>query len=468
MRRDSFMVFFFLLSLTLGCDSRSGPETQSHNQRDHYFDLVSTIAFNEKSARESLREVFARYHSASSYRDQGQVRLTFQERGQTRSEVAPLGVWFHEDTVYLRAYDTRLWSDAKGFTAWIVDPSTNNFDSQVMRSSPLGRRPELKELLTDPVLIQYVAAGQAGPPPQLEWLFAEEPMQGLFQKEHKFEFGEQYSIEAKSCQAIAVEAGQYRYVFYVDVQTGLIRQVELPSITIPAAPNLPPQTMRLTLELTGATFDTPKGTPTADSLPKNPKFVGRFVPPPPPSPQSQLGHSLKPFVLQTETGITFDFSDDSDGQQITAIVCVGEDAQAVASIVQLHQWNRGLNTKLRDRVRSAVFVNDLQSLSPKMKTWLKEEVRLPLIVTERREFVEQTGIIPGAFLLVDSSSRLIWIQPVLTPETLPTVGAIISDVLNGVDVPVRMAEQTKRDQKAYEESLRNEHSELLKNKLVNP
>ncbi len=282
-------------SLIAGCDSADDVVIAPSDNISS--GSVQTVAFRQMDPRDYLQAIFSRYHAAGSYRDEGLVRLTVPQTNDAQSEtkVAPLSVWTNHDTVYLQAYDTRLWSDSEGLTAWIVDPSTRNFDSQVLRGPPIGRRPELKQLLTDPILVEQVAAGLAGPPPQLEGLFAEEPMKQLFLDEHKFAFGQQQTIEQTQCQEIQVQAGEQQYAFWVDIHSGLIRQVDLPSIptspsseptsadsanAVPGAPSI-----RLTLELRGATFDVPTTTPKADSLPETPKFVGHFVPLPPPPPR---------------------------------------------------------------------------------------------------------------------------------------------------------------------------------------
>ncbi|EMI21365.1 signal peptide protein [Rhodopirellula maiorica SM1] len=456
-------------SLIAGCDSADDVVVASSTENTSTAS-VRTVAFREMKPRDYLQAIFSRYHAAGSYRDEGLVRLTMPPTASSSSEtkVAPLSVWTNHDTVYLQAYDTRLWSDSEGLTAWIVDPSTRNFDSQVLRAPPIGRRPELKQLLIDPILVEQVAAGLAGPPPQLEWLFAEEPMKQLFLDEHTFAFGQQKTIEQTQCQEIQVAAGEQQYGFWVDIHSGLIRQVDLPSI--PASPNANPESppIRLTLELRGASFDRPNSTPKADSLPENPKFVGHFVPLPPSPPPAILGTRIDRVDMTTSDRKPFQFSGSRSEAKtaVTAMVCFADDVNALNSAVVLQQWSEQLPASLADQTRVVLLLHDAVALRDEVKQLLRQSITLPLIWDPKNELASTLAIPPGTLLLVDSSARIVWIQPSVTPQSLPALGAIISDIAGGVDVPQRMSEQHERDQAAYRSVLRDEYSDLVAKGLV--
>ena len=455
--------------LIAGCDSVddgvSATSTDDAAPRS-----VRTVAYQEMKPRDYLRAIFSRYHAAGSYRDEGLVRLTVPQTSDAQSEtkVAPLSVWTNHETVYLQAYDTRLWSDSEGVTAWIVDPSTRNFDSQVLRAPPIGRRPELKQLLTDPILVEQVAAGLAGPPPQLEWLFAEEPMKQLFLEEHQFAFGQQQTIEQTQCQEIQVQAGDQQYGFWVDIHSGLIRQVDLPSIPVSATADPAAPSIRLTLELRAATFDVPTTTPKADSLPENPKFVGHFVPLPPSPPPAILGTPIDRVDLTTSGRKPFQFSASRSetNPAVTAILCFADDVNALNSAVVLQQWSQQLPATLADQTRVVLLLHDAVALREEVKQWLRESITLPLIWDPKNELASKFAIAPGTLLLVDSSARIVWIQPGVTPQSLPSLGAIVSDISGGVDIPQRMKEQHEHDQAAYRSVLRDEYSDLVKQGLV--
>ncbi|MFG0263380.1 MAG: hypothetical protein ACF788_13390, partial [Novipirellula sp. JB048] len=398
----------------------------------------------------------------------GQVRMTVEQAGDTPAEtkVAPLSVWTNHDTVYLQAYDTRLWSDSKGLTAWIVDPSTRNFDSQVLRAPPIGRRPTLQQLLIDPILVEQVAAGLAGPPPQLEWLFAETPMEQLFLDSHQFEYGEQQTIEQTPCQEIKVLAGDQRYAFWIDTQQGLIRRVDLPSLQLPTT--AASHTIRLTLDLREATFAVPAMLPTADSLPDSPQFVGHFVPLPPAAAPSILGTRLDSNRLKTSDRKPYDFAAGSTASElnVTALVYFADDANALNSAFVLQDWSQQLPAELAERVRPVLLLDDAISLRDEVKQILRQSISLSLVWDQSNELASKLAIAPGSLLLVDSAARLVWFQPLVTPESLPTLGAILADALNGVDIPARLQEQHEQDIAAYRRVLREEYADLVARGLV--
>ncbi|TWU26907.1 hypothetical protein Pla52o_07630 [Novipirellula galeiformis] len=457
---------FLLCGVIAGCDSADDTVVPPADNLPS--GSVRTVAFRQMKPRDYLQAIFSRYHAAGSYRDRGQVRMTVEQGGNSHPEtkVAPLSVWTNHDTVYVQAYDTRLWSDSEGMTAWIVDPSTKNFDSQVLRAPPIGRRPELKQLLTDPILVEQVAAGLAGPPPQLEWLFAEAPMKQLFHDSHEFAYGEQQTIEQTLCQEIKVLSGDQRYAFWVDPQQGLIRQVDLPSLQIPATPS--PHTIRLTLELREASFDAPETTPTADSLPESPKFVGHFVPLPPASTPSSLGTRIDSNRLKTSDRKPYDFAAGRPQSEssVTAIVYFADDANALNSALVLQDWSQQLPAELAERSRAVLLLDDAVSLRDEVKQILRQSISLPLIWDQENELARKLSIAPGTLLLVDSSARVVWIQPLVSPESLPALGAILADAIGGVDIPQRMKEQHTQDLAAYRRVLRDEYADLVARGLV--
>ncbi|WP_146528232.1 hypothetical protein [Novipirellula artificiosorum] len=456
------------LVFAAGCDSsdqRSPLATYAPAESVGPVRLVGNTAI---TPRDYLKTIFSRYHAAGSYRDSAQVRLTFTEQGVSKSEIAPLSVWFNHDLVYMRAYDARLWSDRDGLSAWIVDPLTSNFDSQVLRKPAVGRRPDLRTLLADPILVEKIAAGLAGPPPQLEWLFADPPMNDLFRPEHQFEFGEQKPIQQQTCQAIRVQADSSSFVFWIDIRQGLVRQVDLPPLIVPAQADQPAQTMELALELTDATFDAPVTNPQADSLPSKPKFVSRFLPLPPDATTPLLGRALDRWPLE-ENGKPFRFAfgppllRSLDSECITAMICLTGDPTSLAAAALLQQWEMQIPGPIRQRVRVVAIVDDsIRSLPDDAKASLGNAIRLPMVFDTRNKLIQQLGLTPGTLLLIDQHSQIVWTQSTVTEQSLPGLGVIIGDCLDGVDVPKRIAQQTSDDLRAYERAIETEAAKFAK------
>ena len=226
-----------------------------------------------------LKRVLDRYHSASSYHDRGQVRLTTTENSRKVERVAPMSMWLDRGELDLIAYDVRITVEKSILQAWFVSSGNDPFDSQVLRKRmpPGGGRPSLREALADPTLSARLAGGLAGPPPQLEWLFAAEPMKFLFLGDHVFDRLADQRIDGRVCHGIRVMAGADEYRFYVDSKSFLIRQVDLPRIIIPVAGGKQRE-VALSIELTDASFDPPQDRSLRDGFPDSPKWVDQFSP----------------------------------------------------------------------------------------------------------------------------------------------------------------------------------------------
>ncbi|TWU41540.1 hypothetical protein Q31b_29890 [Novipirellula aureliae] len=426
---------------------------------------IHTVSNSKVMPQEYLRNVFARYRDAGSYRDKGQVRLQFMENGKPASRTAPLGVWFYRDLIYLRAYDTRLWSDQEGLAAWLVDPSTEHFDSQVLRLPPLGPRPKLTSLFSDPILAERVSAGLAGPPPQLEWLFSDQPMKALFNPKHQFSFGDQATVDGGGCQSVHVQANADRYTFWIDTKYGVIRQIDLPPIAIPSEPNQPTEKVTLSLELVDATFDAPTTTPETNSLPKKPKLVTRFIPLPPPAPPSILGKPFAGFELlkQTTAGV------EPTRPTVYAIVYLANDQGSLVSATNLQTWIETFPPEWKASLHAAAIIHpSVKDIDAKTLAYLHDQVRLPWLEEIHRSESLPPGFEPGNLILVDHTGQIVWFQPDVSPQSLPALGAIAADVHSGVDVPQRIREQSEQERAAYKTVLKNEHNEVVRQGLAAP
>jgi len=426
---------------------------------------IHTVSNSKVKPQEYLQSVFARYRDAGSYRDKGQVRLHFTENGKPASRTAPLGVWFYRDLIYLRAYDTRLWSDQEGLAAWLVDPSTDHFDSQVLRLPPIGPRPKLTTLFADPILIERVSAGLAGPPPQLEWLFSDQPMKALFNPKHQFSFGNQATVDGGGCQSVHVQANTDRYTFWIDTKYGVIRQIDLPPIQVPSEPNQPAEKMALSLELIDATFDAPTTTPATNSLPQKPKLVTRFIPLPPPSPPGILG---KPFAGFKRLQQTTDGSE-STRPIVYALVYLANDQGSLVSATNLQRWIDKFPPEWKANIQAAAIIHpSVHDMDRSTLDYLHDQVRLPWLEDKSRSMPMPMGLEPGNLILLDPTGQIAWVQPDVSPQSLPALGAIVADVHSGVDVPKRIREQSEQERAAYKTVLKNEYDEVVRQGLAAP
>ena len=410
-------------------------------------------------AGQRLRDVMNRYRTATSYRDAGQVLLEVRNSDQPQRHTAPLSVWYDRGRLAVEAYDVRIRSDSNGLLCRILDPATDDLDSQVLFAPPQGPyrgdevdRPALEAFLQDPVLAERIAAGLAGPPPQLEWLLADEPMPGLFASELRLAYEEDGQIEGDDgdteghgCHRIAAEIDGERYVFWIDPTRGLIRRIELPDLVLSVGGDQTPPQISLRLDLRDATFAPPGSDPPPLSLPPDPKYVRRFVPLPPPQPPALLGQTPQPFSIR-DRAETLTLTERGGNRDLVLIVALGEDAGSRSSLALIEPWAANLPSQLASRVRTILLV-EAGAMSQ-----LPREVSLP-VFPDRRRLSKALGIPPGGLAILTKEGRIAWLQPSLTAPQLPVLGAVLADLLDGIDVPRRMRDQWQAEVQAYRREL---------------
>lgn len=438
----------FVLLAIVGCGVSDSTTNSSSSNAKEVVDAKLT-SLRTASPEQYLAAIFSRYRNAASYHDRAQARLSYRVGDQIESRVAPLRVWLDHQRLYLEVYDVCLWSDENAMTAWIKDTATNNFDSQVLRTEPHADRSEIDKLLSDPILAQKLAGGLAGPPPQLEWLFAATPMNQLFNATHVFEYASNRSVDGFPCDGIKVSAGQDVYQFWIDSTEGLIRQVDLPSIQVPSQDGVAPQAMSLSLEMLGASFRSPESAPGMKSLPANPRYVQQFVPLPPPEPSRLFGARPAEFELtvKSEKANDLKVTEQGSDRSITVVGRFSGDASSFRSIGRLEQWVAGLPEELAGRIRVLVSVDP-----DAIGSWPVES-KLPAAVDQRLMAAQSLDLSGGGLVVIDSNGRVAWMQSGVTSESLVTFGAVLSDIANGVDVPQRVREQWADQRKAYEQAV---------------
>ncbi len=405
----------FLSVVAAGC-GRS-PESADSTVETSTTASVQTASYRQGSPKELLAAVFARYRAAASYRDDGRAQISYRNGDVTETRAAPMRVWFDRNELYLSTYDVRLTSDPESLTAWIADPSSDNFDSQVIKAAPIRGRPTTPALLSDPILAGRVTAGLAGPPPQLEWLFSPDPMRQLFQGDHQFEFGSTRIIEARQCRCVTVDAEGQRFQFWIDDRASIIRRVDLPPIFAPLSPGMSPQPISLSIDLVGASFDAPDRAPKIEHLPQSPKLLTRFVPLPPPRPSRTLGTRVP------------GFSKSSNDDKLTMLLRVsGADDAESESIGQ--QWSEAVPEQLR------------------------EQVRIRVLTDRDAEVAESLSLAPGGVALIDGDGVIVWIDDEASAATLSVMTNVMADVLSGVDVPERLRSQWSEQVAMYDRARR--------------
>ena len=408
--------------------------------------------FDGMSAEQFLQSVFTKYRTAQSYRDRGEVRLTYDVGGKQQVETAPLTVWYDREALYVKAYDVRLQSDPVAFVAWIKDPTTADFDSQVVRTAPLLHAPTVEDLLSDAVLSEKMSAGLAGPPPQLEWLFALEPMKRLFVDGYQIEFAEQSTIQNIQYVIVRVQADEEEYRFWIDPNERVIRRVNLPPVLAPpqySTGESGAESMRLTLELEEATFAPAKEQAKMDQLPRSPRFVRQFIALPPVEPPAALGKEPAAFQTRDQTG-QIALSQRGADRDVT-VLFAATDTQAnwnaLLTTSALVHWNAMMSADLLQRVRVGIVVDETSFRQ------LPSDLGLPLFMDGDRLIRSSLNLQSGDLAMLDREGRIVWFQRAFTANDLSRLGLIVGDVLDGVNVPARLRDQWRSDRNTYESVL---------------
>ena len=438
-QRTCIIPFFLIVAVSAvaGCARRAeSPAEHASGEASKAYD---------GTPRELLKSTFTRYRNATSYHDQGRVRLTYQADGESHSEIAPLRVRLDRDSLDVAAYDVRLRQIENRLNACIVDPTSNHFDSQVLERPVPGGRPQLDSILSDSILAARMQAGLAGPPPQLEWLLADESMARLFDDDYEFAFGNGETVEGHRCHVIRVDAQGDRFQLWIDERLGVIRRVDLPLSSLPIS--IPSSSsMKLTLELSGATFRSRQQQIEPIPLPARPRYVRRFVPLPPIEPSRILGARPNRYRLADRNGnVRLDAERNDKRIQVLGRFS-GSDAE-LGSLAILQAWNTRLPPEVSSKT-AVIVVVDRSALGR-----LPLSLQLPIAIDEDQTADRQLALEPGGLVILDPQGRIAWFQPYVTSETLVAAGAVIGDLMKGVDVPERLREQWRGEVRAYQDAI---------------
>ncbi len=437
----TMLVSWVVLIPLAGCSdpSRQNAATDGNNER---------LAYPNVAPETLLKSTFQRYRAAESYSDNARVRLAYDVGGRRESQLAPLNVRLDQRNFYVEAYSLRCYCDSRQTLSWVKDDATNNFDGQVSVRQAPTQRGDWEQLTLDPIFQQQLSAGLGGPPPQLDWLFAAEPMKRLFDNQHTFEFGSQQSIENRLCQSVIVRADSKRYVFWIDRDATIIREVELPAVIAAPAPNLPPQEMTLTVQLSSATFQPLSQPPTIDPLPASPHYVESFVPLPPIEPARALGNKLGQQMLRQ-------LGSNSQAGAVRLVVCYRDPNVSEAVTQLLAYWHENLPSEMSSRMRLFQVVLDASS---------RQEVnsQVTLINDDARSWSDPFGMPNGGVAVISASGDLAWTQETVLPNELTNLGVIVADIIQGVDVPGRLKADWQSAQAAYRTELTRRYRAPMK------
>jgi len=483
-RSRSLSVLFLTIVLT----TLAGCRPDSTDPGDGTSANAIVAARNGVDAETRLREVFRRYQSSSYYADDGRVVLQGPDPSNVRAlqtEAAPLRVYLDQRELLVNAYTARIRvvipsptpsgpqsgrvqsanNNTIEMIAWFDEPESSHFDAQVLRQrwqpTPESRI-RLDRVLADEVLRSRLSAGVAGPPPQLEWLLADRPMEKLFDSRSRFEWLAPASIEQTSLHRIAVTSRRERFVFWIDPSSSLIRRVELPvpELITASTPSDAGQ-WSLRLELDGATFQPPQtnsnDAPSFDSQPSfEPKLVRQFVPLPPPPPSQLLGKRIN--LQRLAQSLPSNHPIGLEQLQTLLIAMPPSAPEKLTAWIQAWQQSLpafaapGLGpTRVFVITDDRLTLDSLRSLPASMVT--------PIDPRRVTDLTRPMRLGESAFGLLAQPSQLrntgvvLMTENSTTPGTLAAALAAIRDFHSGVDIPSKMRTDYESIVRDYEKRL---------------
>jgi hypothetical protein len=264
-----------------------------------------SVGTAEPDALQLLRQMVAKYRSATRYGDRGQLQLRYrQPEGWVESQ-ASLAVQLDAGPrLAVRAYELELICERNELRAAMQDRTSPQLGAQLLRktiSTPLT----LEQLYADPVLRTALLGTVGRQPVQLELLFAERPLEPVLAPDATRRYLGQKRFEGHPCHLIEACVGDGVFTFWIDTQTLLLRRLEYPAAAL--LPELKENEVALVAELHDATFDP---TPDANVFRIRDESqtypVSAWVLAPPELPSQLFGQRVAPFAFTDPFGRVVD------------------------------------------------------------------------------------------------------------------------------------------------------------------
>ncbi|QEG41668.1 hypothetical protein UC8_36940 [Roseimaritima ulvae] len=408
-------------------------------------------------ARRVLNQMLSRYRRAQRYSDQGTVQLSYRQNGTPQTDTAPLAVQYESPGLLaVQAYGLQLVCQGGLLSAQVVDPHSSDLDGQRLQQPLAGERLSLDAIYADPIVTQFATAGLGGPPPQLELLFGETPLSGLLVEQSRLSLAAPASLEQHSCHRLRITNTNppLEYVLWIDRQDLTLRRIELPLALVPGlVDDVTIREAKLTIELTGASFDSPGRDHFRLPPRRQLQPVSRFIPLPPPLDSPLLGRTPPAFAFdaQARTG-GFRITAAGSDRQVTVLLWVARHEGSQAAAVGLQEIANSLPQELRDATRFVIVM--AEAGGPTDQTLQQWGVELPWVNDTEAVGRDVFGVEQAPTLAVLSSNRQIeWFQHRVEPGAMLALPQVIADVMAGARVGETLRTDHAANQQAYQDAI---------------
>ena len=396
------------------------------------------------------------YQTAATYQDRAVVRLRYRRDGRTLEDEAPLFVrWQGPNRLHVQAYQVSVVCDGEHLYARIRDEDTKDFDGQVAQWSAPATLTLAELYEHDEILALAFRQGLTGYPLQLDLLLGSDPLAVLRSEEATRQLLEPSNVDGRSCDRVAVDTPDGRFVLWVDHESHVLRRTEYPAATfareIAEDPSV--EDVQLTAEFRGATFtgQTAAGA-FAMELPPQVKRVKKFVPPPREMPSELIGKATTSFAFADLAGSTI--SSDSLGDRVKVLLWFNNHPASRSSVQQLNHVYQQYKTQSRVAIYAVctepATVSDAQ-VGQLLQLW---QVDVPA-VRDVQAFGRDLFQIPWAptMVVLDGNNVLHIFEVGANPNLVAELPQVLERLVAGENLAGEIQEQFRQARKKYEEAL---------------
>jgi len=418
------------------------------------------------TANEILQQLLATYRQASTYQDNGFVRLSFRQNGKPVFEEQPTAIALQRpDKLSIVAYQATVKCDGRELRAKIDDQPSGNVDGQmIVRPAPTG--PILPELASDKLLYDILTSRLQRQPVQLELLLETGGLVAAFSGDIACQRLSDAQHHGQACFRIEVSTPGGPLVFWIDQAAFLLRRLDYPAAAL--VPDLASDPSISELSLLADLRDASIGQPIAAGqftldVPPNAKRMKRFAPPPQPLPSDLFGQQPQNFYF---TGLAGNRLSQSDLAGKIAVLAWYHDNPACEATLQQVSIARQRLAAASD-VAFYAIATDPTSVNPdaltrRLKTW---SVDLP-IVRDLEAFGDKSFHIAfhPTVVILDKAGKLHLFLAGGSPELADQVLDVVQRLERGDDFAAEVLAGQAREQAEYQRLLARggpEREELL-------
>ncbi len=298
----STLGFWMLALLIAGCD-RSEQLLRKQDEASSAERLVQSAM----NPRLILQRCVDRYKNLKSYEDSARFEVSYQLNGQNILDQVPMQVaWDGRRKLGLRVHELLAGpADNERWHARFSNDRLELADQVLSRSLP--SQVNLEWLTSDLQVAQYLTAGPAGFPPQLDLLLSVRPFESWLHdaSEQEFELSAERHACGASCWIVQLKSNLGNHRCWIDQATHLLRRLDLPVQILPETLRQDPKVSQLqvAIEFGEIRIDqTIDWSDYQDATKPADLRVGHFVPAPPAIDLRGLGQLTPAFQLRDAQG----------------------------------------------------------------------------------------------------------------------------------------------------------------------